>query len=54
MDNLTYNLYFVARGKDTDKQNSSAQLACVCQSRSHLAAIYLTKGEVIFKVVNLW
>ena len=41
IDHLTQNLYISPPGgKDTDKQNSSAQLACVCLSLSHLTAIY--------------
>ena len=35
-------------GTDTDKQNSSAQLTCVCLSLSHLTASHGTKGLEIY------
>ena len=38
-------------GTDTDKQNRSTQLAYVCLSLSHLAAINKTKGGVTY---NFW
>ena len=39
-------------GTDTDKQSSSAQLACVCLS--HLKAINGTKGGLIYSVKQRW
>ena len=35
-------------GADTDKQNSSDQIACVCLSLSHLMAIHRMKGVEIY------
>ena len=41
-------------GTDTDKQNNSARLACVCLSLSRLAAINGTKGGVIYSPMTVW
>jgi len=37
-------------GKNTDKQSSSAQLACLCLILSHLTTINGTKGGIIYFV----
>ena len=51
IDQPAQNMYILPPGgKDADKENSSILLPCFDLGFSHLAAIYRTKGEVIYRM----